>query len=381
LTLVEACCYGAEHMRRILRTLLILAAGIAVLTVLLVHWRHSLARQGFHWALLVESVQQARPLLLLEAMALVYVCYALRALRWCVFSRSLAPTRFTSVYAATLMGFTAVFLLGRAGEPVRPLLIARRDRMPVSGMFGIYVLERVFDIASTVALFGAGLVVATHEMGGEGMEFLDAARGVGAGLLFLELLLIAFLVYFRLHGGRALERRMHRWAAAGGWRARLARAFGGFSRGLQAIRSPRDLVEAIAYSVAHWLLIAVVFLLVLRAFGSEFSDLTFADAILVLGVTMLGGMVQLPAVGGGAQAAAFFVLSGLFGYDQEPSAAAAIVLWLVTFAAVCLAGLPLLIHEGLSMRELWRMARPEPSVANGVFESQPAAPSAGRPSR
>ena len=44
---------------------------------------------------------------------------------------------------------------------------------------------------------------------------------------------------------------------------------------------------------------------------------------------------------------------------QEPAAAAAIVLWLVTFATPCLAGVPLLIHEGWSMGELRQLARAE----------------------
>src|SRR5256886_6182456 len=35
-------------------------------------------------------------------------------------------TLFRSIYAMTLAGFSAVFLLGRAGEPVRPLLLADR---------------------------------------------------------------------------------------------------------------------------------------------------------------------------------------------------------------------------------------------------------------
>jgi len=41
------------------------------------------------------------------------------------------------------------------------------------------------------------------------------------------------------------------------------------------------------------------------------------------------------------------------------AAAAAVVTWLVTFAGSCLAGLPLLIREGLSMGDLRRLARAE----------------------
>ena len=65
---------------------------------------------------------------------------------------------------------------------------------------------------------------------------------------------------------------------------------------------------------------------------------------------------QLPAIGGGAQAASFFALTAFFGIAQEPAAAIAIVLWLVTFAAVLVVGVPLLIRQGLSFHELLELA-------------------------
>ncbi len=89
--------------------------------------------------MVVESLRHARLSLLLLSMVAIYVCYAIRALRWMRFSRALGKTHFWNVYSATLMGFAATFLLGRAGEPVRPVLIARKDSISVPAMFGVYV--------------------------------------------------------------------------------------------------------------------------------------------------------------------------------------------------------------------------------------------------
>jgi hypothetical protein len=80
---------------------------------------------------------------------------------------------------------------------------------------------------------------------------------------------------------------------------------------------------------------------------------------LLLAVTLVGSALQLPGVGGGAQVASFIALTTIFGVDQEPAAAIAIVLWLITFAASVVVGVPLLIHEGLSMGELRNLARAE----------------------
>jgi glycosyltransferase 2 family protein len=361
-------------MRRILRNLVLLAITVGLLGALLYHWRRAIAKQGFSWSVLVHSVRQARLEPVLAAVVLVFVCYAIRAWRWVCFSRYLGRASFWHVFEATLMGFAAVFLLGRAGEPVRPLLIARKDRLPISGTFGIYVLERVFDIAATLVLFGLGLLLATRQLMDTGDNTAVAtARGIGLAMLLFLLLMIGFLIYFRVHGAGLLERRLEAWRAGKGWRYRTAKAFAGFSDGLQAIRGPRDLIEAVVYSAVHWVLVALMVLWICHSFGSDLAQLGFADAMLVLGVTMLGGMVQLPAVGGGAQAATFFALTAFFGIEQEPAFAAAMLLWLVTFAAVVLAGVPLFIRQGLSMHELWELATESKRVRILTVDSASAA--------
>jgi hypothetical protein len=81
--------------------------------------------------------------------------------------------------------------------------------------------------------------------------------------------------------------------------------------------------------------------------------------MLLLAVTLVGSVLQLPGIGGGAQIASFVGLTKIFGVEPEPATAIAVVLWLITFAGCILAGIPLLIHEGLSMGELRQLARAE----------------------
>ena len=344
-------------MKRIARNLILLAVIVVVLGLLLYHSRGALAKQGFSWAKLEEAVAGARLGLLLLAAAAIYVCYAIRSLRWIGFSRYLGRLRFWSVYESTLMGFSAIFLLGRAGEPVRPLLIARKERVPISGTFGVYVLERIFDLAAALLIFSLGLVLASGRLAATGDDSaIVAARAGGLAMMGLLVAIIAFLVYFRLHGAGWLAQRLNVWRQEKGWRRKVALIFAGFSEGLQCIRTWRDLGEAVIYSVAHWALVALSFLWVCHSFGGSLGQLGYADAMLLLGVTMLGAMVQLPAIGGGAQVASMIALTEFFGIGQAPAAAAAIVLWLVTFAAVLVIGIPLFIRQGLSMHELWALA-------------------------
>jgi uncharacterized protein (TIRG00374 family) len=325
----------------------------------------------FSGAKLWTAIRNADPLLLILSLAAIYSCYALRSLRWKAFQRNLGPSRFGPIYAMTLAGFAAIFLLGRAGEPVRPLLLARKEKLPIADLFGIYALERLFDLASTAVIAAIGLLLFQsrgHE--GETAGKLETAARTTGSLLFAGVVgAIAFLLYLRLHGSALLERRLQGWVITRGWRGRIAGIVLGFARGVQAIRSWSDLALSMFYSAVHWFLVLLVYLWVSHSFGGTLTSLSLGDAMLVMAFTLVGSAVQLPGVGGGSQVASFLAYTTVFGVEKEAAAAASIVMWLITFAAVSLAGVPLLIHEGLSLGKLKELAEHE-KVAVGESLAQ-----------
>jgi glycosyltransferase 2 family protein len=310
----------------------------------------------------MHSVSLANIPLLLLSLVAVYACYALRAVRWQRFSRYIGQCSFWETYSATLMGFASIFLFARVGEPVRPLLLAQKSNTPVAGMFGIWVLERAFDFAAALLLFSISLLIFPHSLFDSGASGEWVAKARTGGWLLVVLLggLTFGLVYFRLHGAVSLHRRLEGWRASHGWRKSVAGALGGFSEGLQAIRTIPDLMMALFYTALHWGLVVLSYLMVIRAFGDAFPfPMNYPGAMLLLAVTLVGSTLQLPGVGGGAQFASIIALTTIFGVDQEPATAAAIALWLITFCSCILVGIPLLIHQGFSLGKLWNLARAE----------------------
>jgi hypothetical protein len=69
-------------------------------------------------------------------------------------------------------------------------------------------------------------------------------------------------------------------------------------------------------------------------------------------------------VGGGSQALSIVAFTRLYGVGQEAAVAAAMVLWVITFASCSFAGVPLLLREGLSLGELRRMQERENEEIN-----------------
>src|SRR5271165_948146 len=335
--------------------------GLAALLVafLLYHFRVAHYLSQFSGAKLWAAIRGANYALLLLSIVTIYTCYAVRALRWQKFQAHLGQAKFWNIYAMNLAGFSALFLLGRAAEPVRPLLISRKDKLPLADTFGIYALERILDAASTAVLAAVGLLVFESSghlaANGSATIFEKAARTAGTFFSIGAIVAIAGLIYLRFHGHSVLERKSQHWLPEHGWRASLARILLGFSRGVQTIRTSSDLLYAVVLSFLHWCLVVLTYYLIARSFGGRLGTLTFADSMLVLVFTMVGSAVQLPGVGGGAQALCIIAFTRLYGVEQETAVAAALVTWLITFAACCVAGVPILFREGWSLGDLRKM--------------------------
>ena len=107
-----------------------------------------------------------------------------------------------------------------------------------------------------------------------------------------------------------------------------------------------------AVSIGMWYLIALSYHEVTHAYGVDALEIPVSQLLILMGSSMVGSMLQLPAVGGGSQMATIATLSSVFDVPPELAASCGILLWLVTFAAVVPLGLLLARHERLSLRKL-----------------------------
>src|SRR5277367_3205589 len=111
--------------------------------------------RNFDWALLVQFDIKWRHIF--HGIALIYIAYILRAVRWKVFLRPVnKDASIVGLVPPTLIGFTALAILGRPGELIRPYLIARHTNLSFASQVGVWAVERIFDVGGfTVLLVGA----------------------------------------------------------------------------------------------------------------------------------------------------------------------------------------------------------------------------------
>jgi len=287
------------------------------------------------------------------AVLLIYLSYLGRALRWRVMLRPLKrnPGLWT-INSATIIGFTAVFLLGRPGELVRPYLIAARERLSFSSQMAAWLLERIFDLLFVLLIFGYSLtrIRSGEAQLGPSLRWVFAAGGylvTGIGVLCL-LVLIAF----RNFSETAQERIM---AAIGflpeAFRLRVGNALHAFSMGMEVTRDRGNLILLLLYSALEWAVIAGSMYSLFQAFAVT-RQLGLADVLVFLGFIAFGSIVQIPGLGGGVQVVSIVVLTELFGLTLESAAGVALVVWLLSFVAIVPIGLPLALHQGINWRKL-----------------------------
>lgn len=82
------------------------------------------------------------------------------------------------------------------------------------------------------------------------------------------------------------------------------------------------------------------------------TNMDVSHVVLLMGFSMIGSVVQLPAVGGGSQLAVIGALQVIYGIPPELAVSCGILLWLVTFMACIPVGLILAHREHVSLRKV-----------------------------
>jgi glycosyltransferase 2 family protein len=312
------------------------------------HWR------TFDWGTFWSQTHRINKLRVLYAISLIYFGYILRAVRWKIFLQPVkAKTRTVDLVSPTLIGFTGLALLGRAGEFIRPYLIARRTDLPFSSQLAVWTVERIFDVGAFTVLMVLAIFLPSALPSIPHPEYYARFKEAGGFLIAIVVATAVAAVLIGRSGEKSaewVERRFSHLSSNFG--RKLAQKVREFGTGLNTIHGPMSLLWLTLVSVGMWYIIALAYKAVTHSYGVDALDIPVSQVLILMGSSMIGSMLQLPAVGGGSQMATIATLSSVFDVPAEMAASCGILLWLVTFAAVVPLGLLLAHHERLSLRKL-----------------------------
>ena len=300
-----------------------------------------------------RSLASADLRMLVAASAAALLAYWMRVLRWQFILLPVGRVRHSSVLLTTAVGYAALSLLpARMGDLIRPLLLARRERIPVSASLASILTERVFDLWSVVLFFLVFIVwpPAMPDLDEQARRSLDvlslSGYVVGAGLLVGTLVLLGLFRYQE----RFVEllTRPVAWIKVS-WRQPVANFLNHFLDVLRVLERPRDHLITTAASIIIWYVICLQVGFTLLAFD---FDLPLRAAYLIVTMAVIGLAVPTAGGIGGFHKATQVGMTLFFGIGLNQATGIAIAYHAICFLPITIIGLLCLPLLGVNLRDV-----------------------------
>lgn len=325
-------------------------------------------RIHFDFGLFRRQVALADWRLIALATACIYAGYVFRSVRWALLVRHNQKIAPFALLGSQVMGFTAVALIGRVADLVRPYLVARKTGLPISSQIAVYIVERLLDAGSMALIFSVAMfwvpadqiIRATSHAGivaklTNHSPFL-ALLVVRYGGLLLTLFGALFLVAVRLAGERVASLLEFGFGIVS---KNLGHAIGNkvraFHAGLDTMRSFRDFAGAAGLSISMWILIALAYLLGCKAYvdSPALMAVTLPKCVLLMIASGGASILQLPVIGWFSQIGLVAVaLVAVLDASPEAATACGATLLLITFLSIVPAGLIWAQFDNVNLRKV-----------------------------
>jgi glycosyltransferase 2 family protein len=310
-------------------------------------------RIHFSWQIFGQQLRQADPIKFAIGIAMIYLAYVLRAMRWSLFLKPVKRVGPFATLGSQVIGFTGVALFGRLADLVRPYLIARRVQLSVGSQVAVYTVERMFDMGSMALIFAITLLLAPDR---DSLPHHELLGRVAALSLLVSVALAVFAALVRMSGNviansveRGLGMISKKFAQA------VASKIRAFRDGLNTLSSFADFAMALGISLLMWGMITFAYLETTRAFvaSPELAGMTLARCMVLMAASMGGSIVQLPVIGWFTQIGVTTVtMQKLFGVAPEPALGAGAMLLVVTFMCIIPVGLIWARFEHVSLKKI-----------------------------
>jgi uncharacterized protein (TIRG00374 family) len=331
--------------------------------------------RNLDWQQVSASLRKGNPWYLGLAVVIICIGYLLRAVRWQVLLEPITKSSLKELFATTTVGFAAIFLIGRAGEIVRPMWLPMRDhRVRPSAALVTLGLERIFDLAALACFFAFNLLWFTPPAGRES-EF-DKVAIVGVLMLVGVMLGFAALIIYQRNSERIIQwskRFIDRKFIPKRIQTIFLSLLKHLSSALAILQDWRETLLVSFWSFTLWLAIAIPTYLVLIAFD---PTITMADSLFIMGFAVVSSVVPTPGGAAGAfhTATAASLLFLRQEMSREDAAAIAIAMHLVYFAPAIIFGLYYFAHGDISIERFRSLLSSE----HAVEEIESDAPNGGR---
>jgi len=320
---------------------------------------------------LLEYLTSINYIWIIPTVAVILFAFGLRAARWRFILASSYPVGFWQAFHPLMIGFMINCVLpGRVGEFARPLVLNRKEAVPVSTGLATVAVERTFDLIILLLLF---LAVSSFvriapgfnvTFGGHRLDY-EVLVTVFNGMLKIGVLMVIGLLLVTLGKTRELANRLILSApelmffvsnSSRDWLKEkvchpAVRIIENIASGMALIKDPKRIIICFIYSLAVWFFTALSYYLF--SIGCPEINLTLGEIIAVMVIICF--VIALPSVPGywGLWEAGGVFAMLLFGVSENEAAGYTLANHAVQIVPVVLVGLVSAWISGVSIRQVY----------------------------
>jgi phosphatidylinositol alpha-mannosyltransferase len=294
-----------------------------------------------------SALLDSSPAWVLAGLGIMCASMAVRAVAWQAILKAALPSsrvRLRDAMQGTFIGvLMSATLPARLGEPSRALIVARRTGRPREHfpiVLGTIVSQTLLNIVALVLL------------GAVTLSSVKIFKGHQDALLFATIAPLVLLAIVLVAPPLLSAGRHTRFARLQELTGRARRALARVRDGLAVFRSPRLGATALFAQLGAWVLQWLSCYVLLVAFGLDDQAGIGAAAAILFAVNVTAVLPATPSNLGIFQAACVVVLSSGYGVSHADALGYGIVLQAVEIATAVLMGMPALLKEGLSWKDV-----------------------------
>ncbi len=283
--------------------------------------------------------------------------FVTRAIRWnYLLKHEKKNVKFLNRFSSYAVGFTVSFIFpGRLGELVRPLYLAKKEKMSKGYVMGTIVVERTFDIIIMCFLLGLFILCkplypSYFRAREEAYSNLQLWGIIGVAVALFALVMVLSLYFFREKALSIitffLKPFPHKISH------KILEVFEEFTQGLKFFHSIGNSLVYILLSFVVWLGIIFYYWIFFFAYG---VSVPYFFLIPYVFLTMVGASIPTPGMAGGFH---YFSMVGMTSFlliAKSQAVGMTIVIHAIQLVVTCLIGYAILWKEGISLFQLKKL--------------------------
>src|SRR5712692_9354420 len=259
------------------------ALGLSISAVFL--W---IALQGQALADVWDTLTHANYIWIIPGILTYFLAVLARTWRWHYMLRSIKPVSLRTLFPIVTIGYMGNNIYpARAGEVLRAYVLRREGGVPLSASLATIVIERIFDGVVMLMFIFFNLGALARLTGNSGLAGSIQTAALWGTAAFAGALIVFLAAALFPRQSLGLYHRLLAPRLPGRARERVTGILVSFWTGLEALRSPSNILMVFVTSIVIWLLETGKYWFVMHAF--DFSGYTGG----FFGLMLMNGIVNL----------------------------------------------------------------------------------------